>query len=372
MNKSDEKYLNLCLKLAKKGERKTFPNPMVGCVIVKNDKIIGKGYHKAFGMPHAEIEAINSVKNKQELRDSTLYVNLEPCSHWGKTPPCVDSIIKSGIKRVVCATLDPNPLVNGNGIKKLEVNGVKCEVGILEKKSLKLNKKYFNWLKNRPLPRFTIKSAITLDGKIATYTGNAKWISSEKSRKYSYKLRTKYNAIMVGINTVLNDNPALTSHNYGKNPVRIILGNINRIKNPRKYKVFTDGLPTIFVTYKTPKNKVLLEKYKNVKILEITANKKNKCVNKIDLKQVFLNPLFSSITSVLVEGGGETVWNVIESGIATDFILFVAPKIFGGSGAKTFVEGCGVRNPQEAINVKFDKIERVGTDLIIKGKFLSS
>ena len=376
MNKNDIKYINLCLKLAKKGAGKTFPNPMVGCVITKNGKIIGQGYHKSFGQQHAEVEAINSVIDKSTLKGATLYVNLEPCAHWGKTPPCVDIIIKSGIKRVVCATLDPNPIVNGKGVKQLKDNGVKCKVGLMVKKSLNFNKKYFNWIKNRPMPKFTIKAATTLDGKIATYTGDAKWISSEKSRKYSYKLRTKYDAIMVGINTVLNDNPRLTSHGYGKsmhrkNPIRIVLGNINRITNPSKYKVFNDGNPTIFITYAKLKSKVLLKKYSNVKIIEIISKKTNKLATSINLKQAFSNPIFSSITSVLVEGGGKTVWNVINSGLATDFILFLAPKIFGGKDAKTFVEGQGVRTPNNAFKVRFDKIERVGPDLVVKGRFLS-
>ncbi len=370
--KTDQKYINMCLKLAKKGVRKTFPNPMVGCIIVKNNKIIGNGYHKSFGKPHAEIEAINSVKNKTTLNGSTLYVNLEPCVHWGKTPPCVESIIKYGIKKVVCSTLDPNPLVNGNGIKKLRLSGIKCKVGILAKKAMKLNKKYFEWIKNTKKPRITIKIATTLDGKISTYTGNSKWISSEKSRIYSYKLRTKYDAILVGINTVLHDDPSLTSHGYGKNPIRIVLGNINKIKNPSKYKVFNDGNQTIFITYSKPKIKALLEKNKNIKVIEF-INKRTKNNNeKINLKQAMSHPIFSSITSILVEGGGETIWNVIKSGLADDFIVFMSPKIFGGKDAKTFVEGVGVATPKNAIRLTFDKIKRLGNDLVINGMFVRS
>jgi len=368
-----EKYMALCLELAKKGREKVFQNPMVGCVIVKNNKIIGMGYHKTFGGPHAEIEAINSVKNKSKLKGATLYVNLEPCAHWGKTPPCVDSIIKYGIKKVICAIIDPNPFVNGKGLKRLKDSGVDYKIGILENEAKELNKKYFKWIKTG-LPYITLKSAITLDGKIATNSGNSKWISSEKSRKYSYKLRSQYDAILVGINTVLYDNPSLTSHGYGKNPIRIVLGNINRLKTHKisNYKVFNDGNETIFITYNKIKNKVLLEKYKNIKIVEIISKNTNLSVKKINLKNVFLRQELSSITSVLVEGGGETVWSIIKSGLADDFILFVAPKIFGGRDAKTFVEGEGISKPKNAFKVIFDKIEHLGTDLVIKGRFLKS
>jgi diaminohydroxyphosphoribosylaminopyrimidine deaminase/5-amino-6-(5-phosphoribosylamino)uracil reductase len=369
----DKKYLSLCLELAKKGEGKTSPNPMVGCVIVKNGKIIGKGYHKSFGKPHAEIEAINSVKNKSLLRGATLYVNLEPCCHWGKTPPCVDSIIKYGIKNVVCCTLDPNPIVNGKGIKKLRNNNIFCKTGILANDAKKLNKHYFKWIKTG-LPYVTIKSAVTLDGKISTFDGNSKWISSEKSRKYVYSLRTKYDAILVGLNTVLIDNPSLTSHGFGKNPIRIVVGNINKIPVSKipEYKIFNDGNETIFVTPKKLKYKVLLEKFKNVKIVEITGDIKNNSRYNINPKEIFSNIIFSSITSVLVEGGGETVWNFINSGLADDFVLFISPKIFGGRDAKTFVEGSGVATPNEAFKVKFDKVQVFGEDILVEGHFLKN
>ncbi len=362
----DEKYIKLCFELAEKGRGYTSPNPVVGCVIVKNNKIIGKGYHTAYGKPHAEIEAIQDVLRKHKsLKGATLYVNMEPCVHWGKTPPCVDSIIKYGIKRVVCSMLDPNPLVNGKGIKKLISSGVKCDVGIFSEEAKELNKFYLKWIKTK-LPYVTIKSAVTFDGKIATFTGDSKWISSENTRNLVYKLRSKYDAILVGINTVINDNPSLTSHGLGRDPIRIVIGDIKKLlisnKKPTFWKIISDGKETIFLTPRQDKNiKVLLENYKNVKIVEFSGKK-------FDFNKIKTIPEFSSITSILVEGGGETNWEIINSGIVDEFILFICPKIFGGSDAKTFVEGEGIKFVKDALSIKFVSVKLIGQDIMINGR----
>src|SRR3989339_670122 len=207
MNNNDIKYMQLALKLAKKGVGKVSPNPQVGCVIVRNNKIIATGYHKHFGGSHAEIDALNNCKNPE---GATMYVNLEPCCHYNKkTPPCVPEIIKLGIKKVVVAMKDPNPLVSGKGIKQLRVNNVKVEIGILEEEAEKLNETYIKYI-TKKIPFVILKLAFSIDGKTKTFTGDSKWISSESSRKIVHKLRSITDAILVGSNTVLVDNPSLT------------------------------------------------------------------------------------------------------------------------------------------------------------------
>lgn len=362
-----EKYIKLCFDLAKKAQGYTSPNPLVGAVVVYKNKIIGKGYHTVFGNPHAEVEAINdAIKNgyKDLLPKSVLYVNLEPCCHWGKTPPCVDKIINSGVKKVVCSMYDPNPKVKTKGIKKLKNAGVKCVVGILEKEAKQLNKFYIKWITKR-LPYITIKSAMTFDGKIATVKGKSKWISSDKSRKYVYHLRSVYDAVLVGINTVLVDNPELTTHGYGRNPVRVIVGDVRKImKDIKKYNVLNNKAKTVIFS---PGNQ---NKTFNIPGL------KNVFVHMYKTQKIFFRQIFSTlakeynITSVLVEGGGETVWNIIKEKLVDDFIIFISPKIFGGKNAKTWVEGEGVKLPSNAYKVKFLTVEQIDKDFVIKAKFI--
>ena len=219
MNKSEE-YLTIALKLAQKSHNQTYPNPKVGCVIVKGERIIGQGYHKKYGGPHAEIEALNNCKVNP--KGATLFVNLEPCSHQGKTPPCADAIIKAGIKKVVACTDDPNSKVNGKGFKKLKAAGIKTEKNLLACEAGKLNEIYFKFIKTKK-PFVALKTATTLDGKVATRTGDSKWITNEESRKYARQLRSEYQAILVGINTVLKDNPNLGAQNKKHDPLRIVL-----------------------------------------------------------------------------------------------------------------------------------------------------
>ena len=205
---ADEKYMRLALDLAQKGEGSVEPNPLVGAIIVRNNKIIGKGYHQHFGGPHAEINAINSVKNSGQLKDATLYITLEPCIHFGKTPPCVPAIVQVGIKKVVIASRDPNPLVNGKGIRLLKQHGISVTEGIMGDQAKNINRPFFK-LHQKGLPYVVAKWAMSLDGKLATKTGDSKWITSEKSRNYARGIRAKMNGVMVGIGTVLNDNPRL-------------------------------------------------------------------------------------------------------------------------------------------------------------------
>lgn len=322
-----EKYMRLAIKLAKKAEGMTSPNPIVGAVIVKNNKIIGTGYHKKCGLPHAEINALREAGPKAKGAD--LYVTLEPCDHYGRTPPCTGAIIASGIKKVVIAVKDPNPINNGRGVKKLRRNGIRVESGVLAEEAAAMNKPYIKFI-TKGLPYITIKVAQSLDGKIATRTGDSKWISSEDSRRYVHMLRGKVDAVMVGAKTILKDDPALLSNSSkNKQPMRIIVA--GKTKIPRSAKVFStiDRSPVIVA-----------------KSLKEALSQKN-------------------VTSILVEGGGELIASLLEKGLVDKILIFIAPRIIGGRSAKTAVEGTGVAYIKDAINFKKISIRRFKKDILI-------
>ncbi|MBI3109783.1 bifunctional diaminohydroxyphosphoribosylaminopyrimidine deaminase/5-amino-6-(5-phosphoribosylamino)uracil reductase RibD [Candidatus Daviesbacteria bacterium] len=318
MNK-DIKFLKETLKLAKKGLGWT--NPMVGAILVKDGKMIGKGYHKKVGFPHAEIEALK--KCRENPKGATLYVNLEPCAIFGRTPPCVDPIIKSGIKKVVYSTLDANPKNHGKGTTKLQKAGIETSFGILEKEARKLNEAFFTFHeKGRPF--VAIKFAASLDGKIATYTGDSKWITNEKARRYARSLRAEYQAVLVGMNTVLKDNPHLG------NSLRIILGS----KVPKNSQVLRD------------KN-VLIINPKNIKdLLNILREKE--------------------IVSVLVEGGGKTLGAFCDCGLVDKVYAFYAPIIIGGENAVS-IGGKGASTIHQALHLKNISYKRFDDNFLITG-----
>ena len=360
MTKKQEhnKYMQLVLDLAKKGNGYVFPNPMVGAILVKDNKIISKGYHKYFGAAHAEVEAINS--SKINIEGSTLYVNLEPCNNWGKCPPCVDLILKSKIKEVVCAMKDPNPLTAGKSLKKLKAAGIKVINGILEKQATKLNKEYINNIKNTK-PYILIKSAVSLDGKIATYTGDSKWISNEKSRKFVHKLRTQFDAILVGTNTVLKDNPMLSSRGYGKNPIRVILD--EKLKIQSHYNVVDGTIPTIILYDENIKK---IPKHFNkdcIKLVAINFKEAKKDFNVVIEK---LNKM--ALKRIMIEGGGEINASVLKTGKVDEVLLFVAPIIVGGRNAKTFVEGNGVKYIKDSLKFKKIDVKKFDNDIAIFAK----
>ncbi len=353
------KYMQLVLDLAKKGEGFVYPNPMVACIIVKNNKIISKGYHKFFGAEHAEVVAINN--SKTDVLGSTLYVNLEPCNNWGKCPPCVDLIIKSKIKTVVCAMEDVNPLTCGKSFKKLKKAGIEVINGVLEKQAKLLNKDYINHIK-KVKPYILIKSAVSLDGKIATSCGDSKWISNSKSRKIVHKLRTQFDAILVGKNTVLKDNPMLSSRGYGKNPIRILLD--EKLKIPSTYNIVDGTIPTI-ILYDENIKKIPLHFYKDcIKLVSINFKKAKKDFNVVIEK---LNKM--ALKKIMVEGGGEINASVLKTGKVNEVMLFVAPIIVGGRTAKTFVEGSGVLNIKDSLKLKKIEVKKIDKDILIIGKF---
>ena len=336
----DEKYMRIALGLARKAEGLTNPNPTVGAVIVKDGRIIGKGYHRACGLPHAEINALKSAGPK--AKGATLYVTLEPCDHFGRTPPCTEAIIGSGIKKVVIAMKDPNPLNNGRGIKRLNRAGIKTEAGVLGKEAARLNAPFVKFI-TTGRPFVTVKMAQSLDGKIATRSGESRWISSEASRRYVHELRGKVDAVMVGVNTVIKDDPLLLSKTKaGKQPARIIVD--GKLKTPRNARIFSrmSGSPVIIATTKKK--------------------------GRVDLKDLLRTLGRMGMMHILVEGGGELVASLVEEALADRFLFFIAPKIIGGRAAPTSVEGKGLAELEKAPVLKNINVKRFADDILIEGE----
>jgi diaminohydroxyphosphoribosylaminopyrimidine deaminase/5-amino-6-(5-phosphoribosylamino)uracil reductase len=336
-----EKYMRLAIELAKKAEGKTSPNPIVGAVIVKNNKIIGKGYHKRAGLPHAEINALRQSGAK--ANGATLYVTLEPCGHFGRTPPCTTAVIKSGIKQVVIAMRDPNPVNNGSSVRKLSRHGIKTKVGLLAKDAILMNRPYIKFI-TKKIPFVTVKVAQSLDGKIATGTGDSKWISGDASRRYVHELRRMADAVMVGANTVRRDDPLLLSRSSGKQPVRVIVS--GRSGLPHQAKIFSiqDKAPVIVVRPSGRSGK------------------------KVDLKKLMTTLAKRGITNILVEGGGELIAGLVKEGLVDRFLVFIAPKIIGGRDAKTAVEGSGTALIKDALKLKNMSVRRFREDILIEAQ----
>lgn len=351
-----EKYMKRCIKLAQKAAGKTSPNPMVGAVILdKNLNFVSEGYHKKCGEAHAEVNAINEAKSKGiNIKNGTIIVSLEPCSHYGKTPPCADLIIENKLKTVVVGCLDPNPKVAGNGIKKCQNAGLTVITNVLQKDCEQLNEIFFkNQTQKRPF--VTIKTATTLDGKIATKTGSSKWITGEKARKEVQKLRNQYDAILTSSSTVITDNPSLTCRmKKGKNPIRIIIDS-NLKTNPNSNVYNDDGTP-IYIATILKDNK----KYpNNVKILTIKA--KN---GKVDLKELIKKLYELGICSIFIEAGGILNGEFLKEKLVDKLIHFSAPKIIGDINAKPFIQGFDIKEIDDALKLKLNSIKQLNNDLM--------
>ncbi len=345
MNK-DEYYMNLALLESKKARINSSPNPDVGAIIVKNNRIISKGYTQAFGGAHAEVDAINKVPDSL-LRGSTMYVTLEPCSHYGKTPPCTDLIIRKKIKRVVIGMIDPNPVVCGNGISKLKQNGIDVTYGVLENKIVDNLQWFIKYIKKK-LPYVTLKSGISLDGKITDYKDNSQWITSESARKLSQKLREVNDAILVGINTVLKDNPSLTYRGTKKKNrfIRIIMDSY--LKIPPKAKVLkkVPDHKTIIITSERNYNNPKIKKFKDIDFIYV--EERNGYLN---LKETLKEIRKLNIGKIIIEGGAEINFSFLKDNLVDKINLFVAPKIIGGKESKSFVGGMGF-TLQKSIKIK--------------------
>ena len=357
-----ENYMSYALELAKKGRGKVNPNPLVGAVLIKEGKIIGEGYHEAYGGAHAEINAIKNASEK--IEGATLYVTLEPCNHYGKTPPCTEAIIQSKITRVIVGIRDPNPLVAGSGIKRLEEAGIEVIVGILEEECRKLNEIFIKYITKQE-PFVLLKAAMTLDGKIATVAGQSKWITSEASRETAHQLRNVYSGIMVGIETVIKDNPLLTCRiKNGRSPVIIVLDSTLRI--PMNSKIIGGTSKVIIVAVKEIE-KLVVDKVNKLEALGVQVIFVEAYNHRVDLKKLIIQLGKLGIDSILIEGGAEVNASALEAGIVDKIQFYIAPNIIGGDQAKTPVEGRGIAHLEEAIKVKDLQIQRIGEDILIEG-----
>jgi len=354
-----EKWMRLALSLAKKGEGKVSPNPMVGAVLVKDGKLIAQGYHRYFGGPHAEVEAIRRAG--AEANGSTLYVTLEPCSHYGKTPPCTQAIIRAGIKQVIIATLDPNPINSGQGVQELQSAGIETEVGICEKEAKKVNEAFFKFMKKR-IPFVIVKAASSLDGKIATCRGESKWITGEESREFAHHLRDKVDAILVGVNTVIRDDPDLLAPSKN-NFARIILDSRLRIPLSSRVLENQDRADTfVFTTSKADKQKLRELENKGIKVAIVKEDE-----GKVDIEEVLKKLGSLEIMILLVEGGGEVIGSFFDKKVVDKLFLFLAPRIIGGRNSLTWVEGKGVNLLAQTPHIEISSLRRIGKDLLLEG-----
>ena len=358
-----KKLMRRCISLAKKSEGRVSPNPLVGAVIFDdNFRIISEGRHEKYGENHAERNAILSAK--ENLKGKSIAVNLEPCSHFGKTPPCADLIIEKGIKRVVIGMIDPNPIVSGRGIQKLKDNGIEVITGVLEKECSELNEIFIkNQTQKKPF--ITIKTATTLDGRIATGTGSSKWITDEFSRKEVQKLRNKYDAILTSSATVIKDNPSMTCRmKNGRNPIRIVAD--TNLKTDKDSKIYeNNGAKILILIGNNVSENQIKNHTKNAEFIKCPL--KN---NHIDLKYA-INELFNKgIMSILVEAGGIFNNAIIQEKLADKLIQFIAPKILGDKTGKSFVEGCRRIEISKCNNLIITSTKHLKNDIIINGVFI--
>jgi diaminohydroxyphosphoribosylaminopyrimidine deaminase/5-amino-6-(5-phosphoribosylamino)uracil reductase len=358
---TDTFYMQMSLDLAAKGRGKTSPNPMVGAVIVKGDKIIGRGYHKRAGTAHAEIAALRSAG--PEARGAALYVNLEPCCHTDKrTPPCTKAIIQSGIKKVVTAMIDPNPLVAGNGLKVLRKAGIKTTSGVMKKEALKLNEAFI-WHVTKKVPFVVLKIAQSLDGKIATARGESKWITGLKARKRVHELRNELDAVLVGSGTVKEDNPSLDCRlRGGRNPYRVIVD--SRLQIPLNAKVlkYTDSRTIIATTVKAGRRKITAIEKTGHRVLVI----KDKS-GKVNLKHLMKELGRRDIMSILIEGGSSISASALSDRLVNKIMFFVAPKIIGGTNSIASVGGTSPALLKNAFQLKNFQASDFGEDILIEG-----
>lgn len=354
-----EKYMKKCFKLAKKGEGKTSPNPIVGCVVLdKNEKEIATGYHKGYGLAHAEADALNKLNNN-EAKGGTLIVNLEPCSHWGKTPPCADLIIKKGIKKLVFAMKDPNSSVDGNGAQKCKNAGIEVIEGVLLEEAQQINEVFIKNM-TKKLPFIVIKTASTLDGKIATKTGDSKWITSEKARQEVQKIRSRYDAILTTSSTIIKDNPSMTCTIKGKkNPTKIILD--RELKTDFNSKIYTSSGEIIYI--------VVDEALDSAKLKAIPTHVAViKCPtynSKLDLTFLFKKLFGLGIMSVLIEAGGGVNGEIVSEGLADKIYHFIAPKILGDIQGINAFYGRNINEIKNTLDYKIQSVQNLKPDILL-------
>ena len=364
MKETHIKYMKLAIKEAKKGLGRTAPNPAVGAVIVKEGKVVASGYHHQAGMPHAEVDAFGKIGNRAP--GGTLYVTLEPCNHFGKTPPCTELILKSGVKKVVVGMRDPNPLVTGGGCQYLEKKGLEVVTGILKDECFALNESFVKFI-STGRPFVIAKSAITLDGWTATSAQHSQWITNEKSRGFVHKLRDRVDAVMMGIGTVLADDPAMTARfkvKQGKDPIRIVVDTNFRTPLDAKVMQNQSSAHTIIAT-SIDGNRSFQDSGSHPKGVETLV-----CptvAGKIDLPALMEKLGERSISSVLLEGGSMILGAMLRAQLIDKFYVFIAPKILGGGDGIPMVAGIGPQTMEESLKLRNIKVRRFGDDVLISG-----
>lgn len=366
---TDNEYMQRAIELAKRGTGAVNPNPLVGAVITKDDRILAEGWHEQYGGLHAERNAIKNFKKNhpnETLEGATIYVTLEPCCHYGKTPPCTEAIIENGFRRVVIGSGDPNPLVAGKGIQLLKDAGIEVVTNVMTAECDALNYVFFHYIRTKT-PYVVMKYAMTMDGKIATYTGKSKWITGEKARENVHKDRNRYTGIMAGVGTVITDNPMLNCRQSGggRNPVRIICDTNLRLPPDSQIVSTAAAIKTVIATACTDcgQQKPYLEK--GCEVMEVPAASQGQG---IDLKILMAKLGEKGIDSILLEGGSTLNFSALKSGIVNRVQAYIAPKIFGGSGANTPVGGMGFAEVADSIKLKSTHISVFDGDILLEGE----
>jgi diaminohydroxyphosphoribosylaminopyrimidine deaminase/5-amino-6-(5-phosphoribosylamino)uracil reductase len=365
LDHADKEFMRMALELAARGRGLVSPNPMVGAVVVKDGRVLGQGYHKEAGGRHAEVYALAEAKGETE--GATVYVNLEPCCHFGRNPPCTNQLIAAGITRVVVAVTDPNPRVSGAGLRELEENGIEVTTGVLAEEARRLNEVFFKYI-TTGLPFVSIKAAVSLDGKIATRTGNSRWISGEESRRRGHELRRAADAIVVGVGTVIKDDPLLNvrlpvlqDKAKTKHPLRLILDTRARI--PLTAKVIKENPEqTVIVTGSDPPAyKVEKLRAAGVRIWTLPLRR-----GRVSLPALLAKAGEERLSSLLVEGGGEVNAAFLGENLVDKVYLFLAPRIIGGASAPTWVEGEGVDQVVKGSHWRNAGLTELGNDLLLE------
>jgi diaminohydroxyphosphoribosylaminopyrimidine deaminase/5-amino-6-(5-phosphoribosylamino)uracil reductase len=357
---TDEQWMRQVLRLAQKGRGRTSPNPVVGALVVKGGKVVGQGYHARAGEPHAEILALQQAGEK--ARGATLYVNLEPCSHYGRTPPCAPRVIEAQVKKVVIGMEDPNPLVKGKGIGSMRQAGLSVRMGVLEKECQTVNEAFCKFIIEKE-PFVILKVASTLDGKIATQGGDSKWITGEKSRRFVHGLRDQVDGVLVGIGTVLRDDPLLTARiRGGRDPYRIVLDSRLRIKEGARVFGKDPSQVILCTTQEGSKDKMARLEKRGVQILIVDAKHQ-----RIDLKACLGRLGAMGIMTLLVEGGSKVNGSFLDERLVDKFYFFLSPKWIGDQEAPGIFGGHGIKDLREVVTLKDIRARRVGEDFLLEG-----
>lgn len=364
MNQMDTRFMREALRQARKGLGRTSPNPAVGAVIVRNGKVIARGYHRKAGLPHAEIEVLSKLGGKAQA-DDTLYVTLEPCNHYGRTPPCTKAILESGLKKIVVGMNDPNPGVSGGGCSFLSANGVEVKTGVLETECRRLNEAFFKYVTSGR-PFVIVKSALTLDGWTATAAGHSKWITNEKSRELVHRLRNRVDAVMVGVGTVLADDPLLTTRltrGRGKDPLRIIVD--THLRTPLNAKILNHvSSADTLVAVGAHVASEYVKRYQKKGVYAVICPVKDGRIDLVALLDILGE---RSVTSLLVEGGASIIGSLLREKLIDKFYVFKALKIMGGDDGVPMAAGPGPEKMDQCLTLKDVHVRRAGEDILITG-----